>query len=100
MATVNYEAFESDLGAFVTLLTRALVDQRDSVKCKVLAGEDNAVVEIHCDPNDYGILIGKQGSNINSMTRLVAMAFRDKFAYVKLQVIGAKDRLRELENRQ
>lgn len=99
MAKVDYAAFESDLGAFVTLLTRALVDKRDSVSCKVLAGDDNAVVEIHCDPTDFGILIGKQGSNINSMTRLVAMAFRDQFAYVKLQVIGAKARLRELEGR-
>ena len=95
MANVNFSAFEGDLNNFVTLLTRSLVDVREKVFCKVLAGEDNAVVEINCDPTDYGILIGKKGSNINAMTRIVATAFRDKYRYVKLQVVGAAQHLKD-----
>ena len=93
MTSLNFSEFEGDLSNFVTLLTRSLVDQRTQVSCKVLSGEDNAVVEISCDPSDYGILIGKKGANINAMTRLVATAFRDQYHYVKLQVVGAKEHL-------
>jgi predicted RNA-binding protein YlqC (UPF0109 family) len=91
----NFKQFEEDLGNFVTLLTRGLVDHKDEVECKTLAGDDNAVVEIHCNPRDYGLLIGKQGANINAMTRLCALTFRSTFRYVKLQVVGAKDYLNQ-----
>lgn len=95
---MDFSKVYSDLGTFVTLLVKAVVDVKESVSCKVLSGEDNAVVEIKVDPSDYGILIGREGATINALTKVVMTTFRTKYKYVKLQVLGAKTRLEELKN--
>ncbi len=96
---LDFEPFENDIGNFVTLLVRAVVDKPEKVSVKVLAGEDNVVCEVTTDPEDYGIVIGKEGSTINAMTKITATAFRGEFGFLKIQIIGAKTRLEELRNK-
>ncbi len=72
----------------VEYLVCALVDDEDSVSLDVTDGGDGALIEITCDPEDVGRVIGRKGRTIKAI-RTVARALGQRVGTsVEVEVLG------------
>lgn len=71
----NPSSFKScDLEAFVTYITKSLVDNPDEVKISTIKDRNIEIIQISCNKADIGKIIGKSGKTIASVRTLVSGA--------------------------
>lgn len=70
----NPEKSAKDILAFVDYVVRALVDTPASVKIELVEDEKGQVININCEKEDIGKIIGKNGKTIMAIRSLVAGA--------------------------
>jgi predicted RNA-binding protein YlqC (UPF0109 family) len=58
----------------MTEITRALVDDADSVRVEVLTEQEATVLRLHVAPSDIGKVIGKQGRTARSLRTILGAA--------------------------
>jgi hypothetical protein len=61
------DAEDERLRALIVQMARGLVDRPDDVAVEVVEPGDDAVFELHVNPDDLGHVIGKQGRTARSM---------------------------------
>ncbi len=71
---VNAEKSLKDILAFVDYVVRALVDNPTAVKIELVEDEKGQVININCEKEDIGKIIGKSGKTIMAIRSLVAGA--------------------------
>jgi len=64
----------SDIVSFVDYVVRALVDTPAAVKIEMIDDEKGQVINIRCEKEDIGKIIGKNGKTIMAIRSLVAGA--------------------------
>ena len=70
----NGQLAVSEMETLMIEITRALVDDADSVKVEVLADHDATVLRLHVAPGDIGKVIGKQGRTARSLRTILGAA--------------------------
>lgn len=65
---------ECDLEAFVTYITKSLVDNPNEVKINTVEEKNVKIIQIVCNKSDIGKIIGKSGKTIASVRTLVSGA--------------------------
>jgi predicted RNA-binding protein YlqC (UPF0109 family) len=58
----------------MTEITRALVDDADSVRVEALTEQEATVLRLHVSPTDIGKVIGKQGRTARSLRTILGAA--------------------------
>ena len=71
---VDPEKSVSDIVSFVDYVVRALVDTPAAVKIEMIDDEKGQVINIRCEKEDIGKIIGKNGKTIMAIRSLVAGA--------------------------
>ena len=61
----------SSLKELVEFMAKALVDKPDEVEVNEIIGEQTTVVELKVAKEDFGKVIGKQGSTARSMRTIL-----------------------------
>ena len=71
---------------FLTELVKALVNEPKKVKVDRLVNERGVLLTIDCDPSDIGLLVGKQGHNIDAIRNLVRIIGMKNKSYVSVKI--------------
>lgn len=71
----------------VETIAKALVDKPDQAQVRVIEGEQATVLELHVDPSDLGIVIGRQGRMAESI-RIILGAAGMKLGHVTLEIVS------------
>ena len=62
---------------------KAIVDRQDQVDIRIRQGDQTTVYEIHASPDDLGKILGKKGSMVQAIRRIVtAVSCRHRFRAV------------------
>lgn len=61
---------EPDLESFVAFIVRALVDDPDQVHVETIKKDRDATIQVKCDKNDVGKVIGRNGKTIAAIRAL------------------------------
>ena len=72
--SVTPEKASKDIIGFVDYVVRALVDNPAAVKIEVVESEKGQIININCEKEDIGKIIGKSGKTIMAIRSLVAGA--------------------------
>ena len=64
----------SEMQTLMLEITRALVDDADTVKVEVLTDQEATVLRLHVAPSDIGKVIGKQGRTARSLRTILGAA--------------------------
>ncbi len=63
-----------ELESFVDYVVKALVDYPDEVKLTTVETEEGATIQIRCNKEDIGKIVGKRGKTIMAIRSLVSGA--------------------------
>ena len=64
------------LRKLVEYTCRAVIDEDHPLAVKAVAGSENLLFEIHCEHGDVGLLIGRNGRNLEAIRTIVRSACR------------------------
>ncbi len=64
----------SELGALMTVVAQALVDEPQSVEVTEVQGEQACIIELKVAKADLGKVIGKQGRNAQALRTILIAA--------------------------
>jgi predicted RNA-binding protein YlqC (UPF0109 family) len=66
----------TEMKAFIEFVTKSLVDHPDHVQIAEAEGDDEKtlVLELHCNPDDVGKIIGRNGRTIKALRTLLVTA--------------------------
>jgi predicted RNA-binding protein YlqC (UPF0109 family) len=79
----------SEMQTLMTEITRALVDDADSVKVEILTDQDTTVLRLHVAPGDIGKVIGKQGRTARSLRTILGAASMKLHRRFSLDIVEA-----------
>ncbi len=71
----------------VTYLTKALVDDPDSVAVREVSGERSLIVEIGVAPDDIGKVIGRRGRIVQAIRTVAKAAAAREGRRVEVEII-------------
>lgn len=72
---------------FVEYIVKALVQNSDKISTERKIDERGVLIELHCDPSDIGIVIGKRGQTIKAIRSLLRSLGVKRKAILNLKVI-------------
>ena len=70
----------------VKYMAQALVEKPEAVDVRMVEGEDSVTIELRVDPDDMGMVIGKQGRIAKAIRTVVkaASAHSEKPVFVEI----------------
>jgi uncharacterized protein len=74
----------------VELNCREVIDEAHVVTVEAVGGQENVVFEVHCNPEDVGLIIGRHGKNIDAIRTLVRSACRGAALRTAVEVINSR----------
>jgi predicted RNA-binding protein YlqC (UPF0109 family) len=69
---------------------RAIVDDEHPIHVEAIGGAENLLFEVQCDPGDVGLLIGRNGRNIEAIRTLVRSACRGQPIRTSVEVLHSR----------
>ena len=70
---------------------RALIDDHHDFAITVVEGQEHVIFEIRCRKEDVGLIIGRQGKNIEAIRTLVKSACRGVNLNTTVEVVNSKE---------
>ena len=68
----------------------AIIDENHDVNVNVIGGQENILFEIHCKQEDVGLVIGRNGRNIEAIRTIVRSACRGAPIRTSVEVINSR----------
>jgi predicted RNA-binding protein YlqC (UPF0109 family) len=69
---------------------QAVIDDDHDLAVQAVGGEENVVFEIFCEPGDVGLIIGRNGKNIEAIRTLVRSACRGATIRTAVEVVNSR----------
>ena len=77
----------SELESFVDYVVKSLVDYPDEVKLAIVENDEGATIQIRCNKEDIGKIVGKRGKTIMAIRSLVSGAAGRQHKRVSVDVM-------------
>lgn len=78
------------LKGLVEVACRSMIDDDHPLNVEVIGGAENILLEIRCDKSDVGLLIGRNGRNIEAIRTLVRSACRGEPIRTAVEVLHSR----------
>jgi len=69
---------------------RAVIDDDHDLAVSVIGGQENILFEIHCSQEDVGLIIGRNGRNIEAVRTVVRSACRGANVRTAVEVVNSR----------
>ena len=69
---------------------RAVIDDDHPLAVQAVGGQENIVFEVHCAAEDVGLIIGRNGKNIEAIRTLVRSACRGENLRISVEVVNSR----------
>jgi uncharacterized protein len=78
------------LRKLVEYACREVIDDGHPLSVEAVGGSENLVFEVHCDPGDVGLIIGRNGSTIEAIRTIVRSACRGAKIRTAVEVCNSR----------
>jgi len=69
---------------------QAVIDENHPLTVESVGGSENIIFEVHCDKDDVGLVIGRNGKNVEAIRTLVRAACRGAALRTSVEICNSR----------
>jgi predicted RNA-binding protein YlqC (UPF0109 family) len=67
-----------------------VIDPDHDVRVDAVGGQENVLFEVHCEPGDVSLIIGRNGKNIEAIRTIVRSSCRGTAVRTAVEVVNSR----------